>query len=301
MQSTKANILWGAAAVRLCVGTVLLGLSCSLAVASEPARSVEPAQSVVHPYLTDRFGLVVGAHITRDDTRIRVDSASLNRGTTLKLEDAFGFDDSSYLPMLHAYWRMSNRWRMDFQYTRLHRSGGATATTTIDWGPLTFDAGAAVDVTFNLDMFKLNFGYAFYKTSRAELGVSLGFNITGYETAAAGNARIGAVAVGFTTDKKSFHAPLPVIGLYGAYAFSPQWLAQGYLNYMDLGVNVSGFSVGGRVLDAQATLEYQVLRNVSLGAGYRHIDVAVGGKSSDFRGGIKYQLSGPIVFSRISF
>lgn len=273
----------------------------SAAFASEPTPVPAATPTAQNPYFTDRFGFTLGGQFARNNRRLRVDSASRGVGTTIDLEEDLGFDDNEFLPVLHAYWRMTRRWRLDFAYSRLHQSSSASANRTVNWGNLSFAAGAAIAADYNLDMFKLALGYGFYQTRNAEIGVSLGLNVTRYEVGVSGNASVNAAAVTFASDDRSFPAPLPTIGLYGAYAFHPRWLLRGHIDYTDLNVGVLGITVGGRILDVSASLEYQLMRNLTVGAGYRHVDVSIGGKGSDFRGGLRYDINGPFVFSRVSF
>lgn len=272
-------------------GTVLIAGTVA-ASAGEPDH-----QGTVASYFTDRYGLEIGAKFTTNDTRARADSSTKDRGTTIDLEDGLGLDDNSYIPVLHAYWRMTKRWRLDLSYARLHRDGERSAETNIEWGDLDFAANARLASDFNLDVFKFSAGYTFYQTERAEAGLSAGLVVSRYEAGLSGALLVG----GFATESYKFPAPLPTIGLYGAYALTPKLLLRGRVDYFDIDIGIDGWDVGGRILDVHASVEYQLRRHLSLGAGYRYLDYEVRGENSDFRGELEYRLSGPYVFSRVSF
>src|SRR6185295_18234301 len=106
---------------------------------------------------------------------------------------------------------------------------------------------------FDSDIYRLSGGYSFLKDNKSELGATLGFHVTQFKTA------LSATGVGANSNDTL--APLPTVGLYGAYAFTPQWLLSGRVDYFSLNYN----DYDGKLINFSAGVDYRFTRNFGVG------------------------------------
>jgi opacity protein-like surface antigen len=271
--------------------------TCAL-LAAVPAMAEDAA---IHPKLGARLYLDVGGYVPAVDTRLRVDRAG-GSGTVLDLEDDLDFEDRPTFPYALLNLRLGQRWRIEGEYFSIDRD----KTTVIDRELIIgdeppFTIGATVNSFFDTDVYRLSVGYSFFKRPNAEVGAALGAHVTTFDFG------IRATGEEFENTEAAADtlAPLPTIGLYGFYAFSPRWLMQGRVDYFALEYQ----EYSGRFLNFNAGLEFQLAKHVALGAGYRYVDLeftaektlSIGDVSDDFRGEFQYQYSGPTVYLSFSY
>ncbi len=99
------------------------------------------------------------------------------------------------------------------------------------------------------------------------------------------------------TTKGDVLAPLPTIGIYGAYAFTPEWLLSGRIDYFSLNYK----KYDGSLLDTVAKIDYRFHRNFAVGLGYRYVDYDFTASEGSFKGGVTYKFSGPVLLFTGSF
>lgn len=265
-------------------GLAVLGL-----IVSGIAAGQGPAPAGGHPALQDRWSLQLGAFLPEVETSARLDSTTFNIGTEISFEDDLGLDDRETLPYLLAGVRLGERWKLEFEYFALDRSGVRAISRTISWGDFTFPIGTTVSSEFNSSVYRLSGGYSFIKDGQGELGVALGLFTTDFEASLAG-PNIGARVADAL-------APLPTIGLYGAYAFSPQWLLSGRADYFSLDVD----DYDGSLLSLSAGVDYRFSRHFGVGVSYRYVDYELDVTASDFTGNVNYEFSGPLFYVVTTF
>jgi len=271
-------------------GIVRIGAQLALAVGGLIACGVATAQKPgVHPGLTDRFTFQIGAYAPQADTTAFLNSSTLARGTSINFEDDLNLTDRKTVPAILGSWRFAEKWRLEGEYFSLHRSGARPLARTINWGDNTYTFGTTVSSEFDTDIFRLSVGYSFIKDNQKELGVVLGLHATDF------SATLSASGTGIRTADGL--APLPTVGIYGAYALTPQWLLSGRLDYFSMEYNqydgsLTNFSVG---------VDYRFTRNFGVGLAYRHVDYDVTSTKANFQGGMNYKFSGPMLYGVASF
>ena len=223
------------------------------------------------------------------ETVAYLNSASGARGTSISFEEDLNLTDRKTMPAILAAVRLGERWKVEGEYFSLHRSGSRSVSKTIDWGDNTYPIGATVSSEFDSDIFRLSVGYSFIKDSQRELGVALGLHVTDFK------ASLSAAAVGVRSEDAL--APLPTIGLYGAYAFTPKWLLSGRLDYFSLDYE----DYEGRLVNFTAGVDYRFSRHFGIGLGFRHVDYDVTLTKTHYNGGIQYKFNGPVFYAVTSF
>jgi outer membrane autotransporter protein len=272
-------------------GVIRRGAQVAFAVVALAACGLVAAQATwnVHPALQDRWSIQLGIYAPEAETNAFLNNAAGGRGTSINFEDDLNLDDRKTMPAFLASVRLGERWRVEAEYFSLHRSGSRAISRTINWGDNTYPIGTVVTSKFDSDIYRLSGGYSFIKSNQAEAGVALGAHVTDF------NASLSATGIGTATGDTL--APLPTIGIYGAYAFTPRWLLSGRLDYFSLNYD----KYDGTLVNFNIGVDYRFTRNFGVGVGYRHVDYDVTATDSGFNGGINYKFSGPSLYGVVSF
>jgi len=231
--------------------------------------------------------------------RSRVDGPN-GIGTGISLEDDLAFKDREMLPFALLNLRLGERWHLEGEWFDLNRDSSYTTTEDIvigdPGGNVTIPAGSSVSSQFDTTVYRLSLGYSFFKRPDSELGVSLGVHATDFDLGiqeTLGNNHAAADAL----------APLPTIGIYGAYAFSPKWLLIGRADVFSL--SYSRYS--GSLLDFDLGAEYQALDWLGLGLSYRFVEMDLKAKADgpidgeEWVGTFNYKYSGPTLYLSLTF
>jgi len=247
-----------------------------------------PPEIPNHPALSDRFFIGVGAFWATSNTEARLDSDS-GLGTTIDFEDVLGLEATQICPQGLARWRMSERWRLEFEYFELQRENTTQIDGEIVWGDETFPIDSIIDTTFDVSVLRLSCGYSFFKRPDKELGVALGFHLT---DVAAKLATSGAGA-----EDGTLLAPLPVISLYGQFALTDVWAIGGRLDAFRIEYEPYAGHIYSLGLDALC----QPWRHVGFGFGWRGLEFEASSDSGSFEGRVSSSYQGPIAFVSVSF
>lgn len=252
---------------------------------------------VLHPKMAARAYLDAGAYAPSVSTVLRVDS-STGLGTALSLEDDLDFDDGPTLPILLLNLRLGERWRIEAEYLPLLRDQRLVYDgEPLSVGDITIPTGASVAGRFGSDTYRLSVGYSFLKTPRSELGAALGAHATEFDL------KLSATLVDEAVDERDALLPLPTLGLYGNHALSSKWLLSGRVDLFSLDYQ----QYSGYLLNTSASLDYQLARHLSVGLGYRRVnlrlevDETINPSSKDFRGRFDYTYSGPTLSLSLMF
>jgi hypothetical protein len=274
------------------------GVLCATCALLAPV-TIRAEDAAIHPKLGARVQFDVGGYIPAVDTTLRVDRAG-GSGTVLDLEDDLDFEDRPTFPFTLVNLRMGQRWRIEGEYFSIDRDKTTVIHRELEIGDSVFPINTTVNAFFDTDVYRLSVGYSFLKRPNAEMGAMLGAHVTTFD--------FGISAIGENIERVEAAAdtlaPLPTIGLYGSYAFSPRWLMQGRVDYFTLEYE----EYSGNFLNFNVGLEFQLAKHVGLGAGYRYVDLeftaektlSVGSVSDDFSGEFQYHYSGPTLYLSFS-
>jgi opacity protein-like surface antigen len=264
-------------------GLILLAL-----MAGGPAAA-QPAAWTTHPALQDRWNIQLGVYTPNVSTTAHLNGAGGRVGTEVNFEDDLGYTDRKNMPAVLASVRLGERWRIEAEYLSLKRENAHTLERTISWGDNSYTLGTVVNSEFRSDIFRLSGGYSFVRDAQKEFGFAFGLHTTDFKTSIA--------AAGIGSDTGDVLAPLPTIGLYGAYALTPKWLVSGRVDVFSLSYD----AYDGSLTNATIGIDYRFFRNIGLGAAYRYIDYDLKVTKSSFNGGLNYRFSGPLLYAVSSF
>ena len=236
-----------------------------------------------------RFSLSLGVFITERDTEARLDG-SATAGTTTNFEKDLGLDSSDSVFRVDGYFKFNERHRIDFSVFDLSRDASKQIVRDIQWGDTAYTIDTVLETDLSLEIYKLGYTYSFLQSEQGYLGGTAGLYVADSKTSLAEES-VGMAEVGELT------APLPVIGLRGEYALSDRWSfrASGEFFFIEYD------NIDGSLVDIYAGLDYRVLDNLSIGAGFNSVTIDVDASRNRFEGGLDWQYSGGLVFFKFDF
>ncbi len=195
----------------------------------------------------DRSSMHLGAYIADFDTTIRLSSGLPGSGTEIDAESDFGLDDSKTNVLFHVDYRFTPKHRLDFAYYDLSRDGSNVIERDIEFGDVTFPAGATLDSKFDYRIGKLTYSYSVFQNRQVDLALAAGLYIADFDYRAT-NRETG------DTEGDDDLIPVPLIGLRGAYMFNPRLIANGYIEYL----TVDNSDTDATYIDTTLSIEYRL-------------------------------------------
>jgi len=233
------------------------------------------------------FSFRAGGFQSSADTRLRIDGSGGALGTEVSLEDDLGFTKDKTLPMFDAIWRVNPRHRVELGYVRLARDAQKTITGEIRFGDSVFPVSADVGSTFDTDVWKLTYGWSFWREGGSELALLLGLHTTKFKVAL--SSATSSRSIYEATDRT---IPLPTLGLQGTWALNPQWRLTGAVQMFSLKYG----DYDGSLVNASVAGEYRFDRHWVVGAGYTTYDYNLDVTGGRAKGSFDYTFSGPVVY-----
>jgi hypothetical protein len=249
-------------------------------------ESQEPALA-----FPDKWMIRAGAYfVDKADTSITVLS-SVGVGTGINYKDELGGDSSATVPRIDAYYRFNDNHRIDFTTFNVDRSGKKTISGELQIGDQVYNPNETIISDINYTLYKLGYGYSFYRSSKVELNVTAGLSITRYDMQF-------SQASGANVETAGFTAPLPMFGLRLGYALTPKWT----INYLAESFVIDIESkFRGVLLNNELNIEYRLLKNFALGAGAARSSVDASIESSDWSGRVTDSYHGYTLFGTLYF
>lgn len=233
------------------------------------------------------FSARVGGFYSTADTRLRIDASGGALGTEISLEDDLGYAKEKTLPVIDAIWRINPRHRVELGYVRLARDSRKTISGEIHFGDSVFPVAADVSSTFDTDVWKLTYGWSFYREGGSELALLLGLHTTSFKVSLSSTTSSRTIA-----EAADRTIPLPTIGLQGTWAIDPQWRLTGAAQFFSLKYG----DYDGSLVNASLAGEYRFNRNWLIGAGYTTYDYNLDVTGGKAKGSFDYNFSGPVVY-----
>ncbi|WP_165184515.1 outer membrane beta-barrel protein [Caulobacter soli] len=261
------------------------------------AALVALASSAHAQAVQDRYWLQVQAFWPDINTTASVSSKNGAVGTKIDLESDLKLKDRKSLPAVFAGARIGERWSIIGEYYALNRSASASSGRDITFDDVTFPVGRTIDSAFDTDVYRLAVGYSFVRNDKADLGVAVGLHVTQFKIELEGEGRIGNASIQSQVRKRDALAPLPTLGLYGAYQATPRLTLNGRVDYLSLKVS----DYDGRLVNAQVSASYRVFDNVGVGVMYRYVDYDLNIKKKLWNGELAYKFKGPAIFLEAAF
>jgi hypothetical protein len=272
--------------------TTLVCLSATLGAGSALAQSAAPAQAL----LDNSWVFNLGAFVVGTDVK-----ASLNGQSTtnpeIDFDETLGGADDTTRVRGDVLWRINPVHHLRFSYFKNAIDRSKVIDRDFAWGDYTFKADGQVDSRHEMDVYELAYEYAFMKQPAYEVAAILGLHYTKTTLRLSGDATFtlpdGSTSpVEPTVRTNSLDAPLPVIGLRGAWVVSPQWLLEASGQFFKLDYD----GIDGNWSDLRASATWMFNRNFGLGLGYNRFTMRVDASKNNFNGSLKTSYGGLTAF-----
>ncbi len=126
-----------------------------------------PAEAQQLPSLYDKWQISPSLTAAILNTSIRIDSERLGVGTELDAEDDLGLEETEIQPRAAFRWRPGRKHELEGGFQFAERNAEKSLDRDITIADTTFNAGAAVAVTFNTNQAFLNYRYALLANERS--------------------------------------------------------------------------------------------------------------------------------------
>jgi len=249
-------------------------------------------------YKRDRFTINLGAMFASFGTDASLDSTYYGRGTALDFQRDLGMDKSQTTWRLDGAWRFTPRQQLYFSYVDISRDGNKNINRVIQWGNNLYYPGVHIKATSDTTQANLYYRFSFVQADKGEFGGSIGLSYVDQSAGLEGWAQLaGTTTHYYAKTSGSVAAPVPVIGLFGTYQFTPQLSLSADINYLQLKVD----NVDGKYTDARINLDYFPWRNYGFGLGYLYNDINIDSSKNSWRGSFDYRFDGFLAYFKVRF
>lgn len=242
-----------------------------------------------HPFLSDKFNLDIGLFWPAIDYTLRVDGT--NPEDEIDFDKVLRLDDYQTTPSINFRWRFGKKWSFWGQYWDTDTTGGAVLTEDIEWEDVVFKAGTFANTGIDVKVARAFFGREFSVSPKHEFGLGLGFHWMELGTFLEGEVIIDDATTEFQRVNVSADFPMPNIGGWYMYSWSPKWIFQSRLDW--LSASIGDYS--GSLWDVQAGINYQVFKNFGIGLYYKGYRINLDVDQSDWRGKVTMAQLGPLL------
>jgi hypothetical protein len=212
----------------------------------------------------ETFSISGGVFLPSFDTSAQVDT-SLGIGTEVNLEDDLGLSSNETTYWGDVTWRFARKHRLSAAYFSFTRDANAVAIEELTIGDETFPVGASLSTEFKLQIVPIAYSYSFMNENKYEFGASLGLHWYTMDFSVAGSASINDEDLNNSVSVDA-NAPMPLLGLFFDYYFTPKWSAGFHGQFFALDLDDDTFSFSGTVTNLRLNTEYWVFNNLGLGA-----------------------------------
>jgi hypothetical protein len=274
------------------IGSLLMAACQSargLAASDDPVTPAQRGEEEIYEW--KRFRLGVGAQLVATvDTTLRVDSPTLGVGTEIDLESDFNVDDRLFLGRVDADWWFAKRHALDFSAFKISREGTRVTNRDIQIGDVVFPVDTEVTSESDLAMVKLAYRYAFLYRPRWRAGASLGVHTVNWNS----SWTAGALAL---DEEFDYTIPLPVIGVFAAYAITPRLFLDASSEFFSLEYE----EYDGFVNNTRVNLEHHTFEHVGFGVGldYFLVNASAENESGSLSAETEFDYIGLLVYLRV--
>lgn len=272
-----------------CTSAVTMLVVVSFLSLARTATAEESEHIPDHPMLSDAWYLSAGALWADSNVTANLNRGAIGAGALIDFEDDMGLKESNLIGLFDARWYFARRWLLEVEYFKLDRDHEKQVQRVIDWGDLNVPVDAFAKGSFNIEDFRVSFGYSFFRSKDKEVGVGLGAHVAKLEA--------GLETRNFGSDVASQTAPLPFLSLYARMALTDRWLLSMRVDRLSLDTG----DIDGSVFSSGLDVIYQPWRHFNIGLGFRDINFQISSTSDDWRGKAQIQQSGPTLFVGATF
>jgi hypothetical protein len=249
------------------------------------------AQDGVHSHLTDKFFLDLGVFFPERTVTMSIDGPVNAAGEDIDFEESLGLKKSDDVFSLNFGWRFGKKWSLGAQYFRSSGERGKFLQEDVEWNDVTFGQGTGIVAGQEFQLMRTFFARQFKSSDKQEFGLGLGIHWLEISAFIEGNAVVNGAPAGFRRESVSAKAPLPNIGAWYMYSFSPKWAFRARLDWLSAKVG----EYDGTLINAAVGLNYQVFEHVGFGLSYNLFDLDVNINKRGWHGNVNTSYEGAFV------
>jgi len=271
--------------LNICISVFfLVSLTAGVASAQESGSSGK-----YHPFLSDNFHLGLGVY--RPSHKRRLGANPNDGGSAGESLDA---SESQTTGLLNFRWRFTKNWSFQGTYWNIDSENEHFLTNTFEFNGEEFELGLFVSSEFDLSITRLFWGRSFFRRPSTDWGVGLGLHVLDLGVILAGEVQIlppPAVPplTEFRRTSVSASAPLPNLGIWYMYSWSPKWVVTTRLDWLE--VTFEEFS--GNMYDLSVGVNYQMSDHFGMGLAVNAFRLDVQVEGTKWTGGLVNEQIGP--------
>ena len=242
-----------------------------------------------HPMLHDKFILGVGAFWATESMTIEVDGSV--PGQEIDFDEALRLDDNKTTGSLNFKWRFGEKWSLQGQYWSLSNSGGAELEQDVEWEDVIFKEGTFAKGGVDKSVARIFFGRTFSVSNQHEFGLGAGFHWMEIDVYLEGQVLSSEGDTEFYRGNVDAAFPLPNIGGWYMYSWSPKWILSARLDW--LSASIGDYS--GGMWNAQVGINWQTFEHVGIGLYYNGFTVDVDVDKENWHGKAESSNHGPFL------
>ncbi len=227
------------------------------------------------------------------NTVIRVDETG--EGSPIDLEGDLGLDKSMPMVRLDGDIRIAPWFSVDLGYYGFQRSQSEVIDKDIQIGDTVFPVNQTLKTTLNTNYMNVDLKFYLFHRPRWDFGVYAGVNLAHYKL----NVQAQEIDRQLLEIRK-FWAPVPSLGLHFRYTIIPHMFVYGKAGYFKFSPSKRLDFESGTV---NINLDYFFYKFLGVGARYEYsrFNLDMDAVVSDFRGAVKYDLSGFNAYLTVGF
>ena len=243
-----------------------------------------------HPLVSSTFNIGLGVYRPTKKDSIGA-SADLPDDS---LDESLDSTESQTTGMLDLRWRYTENW--SFQGNYWATSSDSRETLNEDFqspiGDEVFLKGSFIGSGIDTSIARLFWGRSFSSSPSTDWGVGLGLHVMEIDIFVEGQVSATGAGGGVTEFRRedaTATAPLPNLGIWYMYSWSPKWVFTSRLDWLD--ITFEEFS--GRMLDASVGVNYQMTDHFGVGLAVNAFDLDVEVDADEWKGNLGTSQYGP--------
>ena len=251
------------------------------------------AQDEQHPAISSKYLLDVGVFFPEKTVNFGAGVRVPGNGG-IDFGSEFGLDKTDDLFAIDLTWRFGEKWSLAAQHFRASGGRQAVLEEDIEWNNVVFGAGSSVEAGSKFSVYRLFAGRSFGNDERSDYGVGAGLHWLEVSASISGNIFVNN-NVAFTREAVSAAAPLPNIGAWYYYSFSPRWAFKARGDWFSASID----EYDGSLVNLQVAINYAWFRNGGIGLAYNYLEFDAGVDNSTWQGNVDLVYEGPFAFVSI--
>jgi hypothetical protein len=249
--------------------------------------------------ISDKWVLQLGSYLSDFRTDASVGSGGLI-GSFIRFEDDLNVDDAKSFGRIDGFYRFNRKHAIGFGYWATNRRGRVEIDEQIEFQDFVFDVGASVGSEFDTRWVQAGWRYALLRTDKGEAGFAAGLSVyefnLGLDGVATVDDGVNPPITEFVEARKDLVAPLPTVGFFLHFAFTPKLVFRTQAGFLDVSVQ----DYEGRVVDTSLLVDYFFTKNFGLGIGVSGTDIDVR-RDVDDPFAVRYRQSGLLARIALAF